>query len=360
LNDPSAEKDLDEVSSSIARKLDSARESLLIKAAWFGVGDNPYFPVGLTDLAGYADALGELSSGGFDVELTILTNSRALTAEGLSQIAKLPVAADVREWTQGAESALLREALVSFLPVNAQGFSVAKSLNRAVTALSNGCQVLSAGYPLYAALEPLIYRDPGQLVTDVARGSLRFSAETMSLYRGMIASFASAECEAKRLAEFLGRLKPRVHPRPLPLMVVHGHSTRIETHAIIRKLDGLSVASPYCSAALDFDVVFRGSSKRLQMLVSRKAASRLRLRARQQSQPLGDHLCVLQDGDDIQAVQRAGDWSKEPLPFQLVTYSSTMQQIRARLADAFGPGRTIFSEVSPLPFSLATQAPIIP
>ena len=138
LNDPSLDHEIGELPDLITRKADLARDSMLIRAAWFGVGDNPYFPVGLADLAAYAETLGELRTQGFAIDLTILTNRRALTADGLSLITQLPIKARVEEWTESAERDLLRDALVTFLPVNARGFSAAKSLNRAVTALSAG------------------------------------------------------------------------------------------------------------------------------------------------------------------------------------------------------------------------------
>ena len=188
------------------------------------------------------------------------------------------------------------------------------------------------------------------LVADVVGGSLRFSARTMSEYRRLIARVASAQTEAQRLAEFLRRLKPQASCRSRPLRLVHGQLTRIETHGMIRAVDGLSIASPYCSAALDFDVMFRGVPSRLQMLVSRSASSRLLPNVRQQLTRAGDYLCVVDERADHPNPSEARDWSKESIPFQLATYGSTMKEIQRRLTEAFGPGKTIFSEVSQLPF----------
>jgi hypothetical protein len=355
LNDPSPEDDIDKLSGLIARKLAHARDNLRIRVSWFGVGDNPYFSVGLADLAAYGTALGELARSGFEVELTILTNRRSLTSNGLALIGKLPVAAQIREWSESAEADVLRETLVAFLPVNAQGFSAAKSLNRAVTALSYGCQILSMGYPLYAALEPLIYRDPRELAVDVGGGSLRFSSQTMSQYRTKIGLFASAAREAERLGEFLGSLKPQARRRLFPLSVVHGQSTRVEIHRLVRAVSGLSVASPYTSAGFDFDVLFRGGPTGLQMLVSRTASRSLLPHVRHQSKRVGDYLCLAETDCDLR-VPEVGEWSKEPVPFQLATYSETMEQIQRRLANAFGVGRMIISETSPLPLGPAPKA----
>jgi hypothetical protein len=262
VNDPAPMDNFDRAAAIADRKAAQARDSRQIQVCWFGVGDNPYFPVGLTDLAAYANALPELSRTGFDVRLTVVTNERALSADGLAMLRRLAVSTEICEWSEEAEKAALDEALVAFLPVSAQPFSVAKSLNRAVTALSAGCQVLSAGYPLYAALDPLIYRDPARTLEDLAAGALRFSAGSDATYRRVLDACASAQAEAGALAGFLAKLVPQSVADARPLCLIHGHSTRLEAHNFVRTANGLSVASPYCPAPFDFDVLFRAASIR--------------------------------------------------------------------------------------------------
>jgi hypothetical protein len=357
LNDPAARHDTGGLSALIRQKAKLAVDSMCVRVAWFGVGDNPYFEVGLADVGAHAEALTDLQRHGLRVELTILTNKRALSADGLSLLAQLPVASRVEEWTETGERELLRDALVAFLPVNAGAFSVAKSLNRAVTALSSGCQVLSVGYPLYEPMGELIYRRASELLADLLAGSLRFSAPAMVEYRRLLDRLASAETEARRLAAFLAELKPKAGTRRQPLRLVHGQTTRIEAHGMIRAVKGLSVASPYCSAVLDFDVLFRGAFPGLEMLVSRKTASRLLQGKLRQSNGSGDYLLVPDErggGENRQAVR---DWRLDPVPFQLATYGNAMAEIQRRLAATFGPGRTIFSELSPFPFALASAVP---
>jgi hypothetical protein len=359
MNDPGPEQDLDRLAISIDRKLTLARDQRLIRVAWFGVGDNPYFSAGLSDLAAHGVALRELIRHGFSIELTVLTNRRALTAQGLSLVNQLPVPTRVEEWGERAERHLLDQADVVFLPVNARNFSAAKSLNRAVTALARGCQVLSVGYPLYSALDNLIYRDPLELVADFAEGSMRFSAAAMGEYRHKMESLASAMTEAEALAHFLGGISSQASGRrPSLLKLVHGQSTRMEAHKLARSVSALSVASPFCTAAFEFDVVFRGASNGLEMLVSRAAAERLRPDLRHRLKRSGRYFRVDRGGDEPESGARAADWSTAPVGFQLARYSSTMKQIEETLADSFGPGRTIFSEVSPLPFATAPRSAV--
>ena len=360
MNDPAPSESFDVASAVSERKLARARDSREIRICWFGVGDNPYFPVGLTDLAAYASILPALSRTGFDVRLKVVTNERALSADGLAMLRRLPLATEIEEWTEESEQEALLDAFVAFLPVSAQRFSVAKSLNRAVTALSAGCQVLSAGYPLYEALDPLIYRDALTLLQDMERGSMRFSAGSGSTYRRVIEKCASAETEARTLARFLHDLSRQSPVDPRPVCLIHGHSTRLETHNFVQQVNGLSVASPYCAAPFEFDVIFRGARSGLKMLVSKSASKRLLPQVRTKAEP-GERV----KGRQYLQITGSGfangngrdwtHWEKAPIPFQLATYRESMGLIERAVTNAFGPCRTFVSETRPLPFPLVEQ-----
>lgn len=360
MNDPAPANGFGAASAIAERKARQARDNRQIRVCWFGVGDNPYFPVGLPDLAAFGTILAALSRTGFDVRLTVVTNERALSADGLAMIGRVPIRTEIREWSEAAEQQALENALVTFLPVSAQRFSVAKSLNRAVTALSAGCQTLSAGYPLYQALDPLIYREPANLLRDLERGTMRFGAASEEQYRRVIESCASAESEASALAAFLSGLTPQSRADPRPLCLIHGHSTRQEAHHFVRQVNGLSVASPYCSAALDFDVLFRGDRSGLKMLVAKSAASRLLPGVRGTAAPADRrtgkrYLRISGSGSPAGESPPWLRWERAPIPFQLATYRESMRLIDRGLTEAFGPCRTFVSEPRPLPFPLIGQ-----
>jgi hypothetical protein len=236
----------------------------------------------------------------------------------LALIARLPMACRVREWSEAVEREVLSESLVAFLPVAAQSFSAAKSLNRAVTALAHGCQILSVGYPLYAGLNPLIYREASALLADLASSTLRLSHDNMEVYRQKLTVVGSAKTEALKVAKFLRGLKPSPRESQDRLCVVHGSSTRIEVHKLAQAVGGLSVAGPYCSAKLDFDAVFRGLPPDMEMSVGSRSA-------------------------------RA--WHQAPLGYQLATYPAVTREVRRQLENAFGPLRLIVSETSRVPLS---------
>jgi hypothetical protein len=360
MHDPAPAESFDLIASALERKLADANDRREILVCWFGVGDNHLFPVGLTDLFAYASVLPILSRTGFDVRLKVVTNSRALTADGLSMLGRLPVRTEIEEWSEDAETNALQEALVAFLPVGTQRFSIAKSLNRAVTALSAGCQVLSVGYPLYDRLVPLIYRSAEALLNDLELGSLRFSVASQTEFRRIIDTCASAGNEAVSLARFLQSLEPQSHSNAGPLCLIHGQSTRQDAHKLIRQVGGLSVASPYFSTATDFDVLFRGARSGLKMLVAQSIASKLlpqvRARAKRRERINGRrYLQICTAGTPNGQAPEWLDWENAPIPFQLVTYGQSLDLMRRALNAAFGPCRTLVSEVAPLPLPLAGQ-----
>jgi hypothetical protein len=355
VNDPAPRANGAELCEVLAAKLAKARRELKLRVAWFGVGDNPHFRVGISDLAAHGAVLQTLASGGMDVELTVLTNARALTAEGLAFIRQMPVRTHVIEWTEEGEREHLATAFACFLPVNAQRFSAAKSLNRAVTALSAGCQVISAGYPLYASLGDLIYRDPLSLLSDLRRGSMKHSPAGLDKFHAILDAFASAPNEADRLSKFLGQLQTPSQTDSGPIALVHGHATSGAAHKSVRALNGLSVGSPYCAAELGFDVMFRPSRDQLVMLISDQASKRIPASIRPPLQPTRNianrRFWIVPEGGEVQGDSQLARWDSAPLPFQLATYESTMAQIAERLENAFGPCRIFISESSPLPFT---------
>lgn len=261
MNDPFEAFDTPTLAEKLARKAKSVRETGFLQVAWFGMGDNPHFPVGLSDLVAFSGELATLRGQGLDIRLKISTNRRAMTSEALTALRRLPVPFEVGEWSEEAEIALLEESYAAFLPVSGQPFSTAKSLNRAVTALAAGVQVLSAGYPLYACFDALIYRSGAELARDAKRGAARLQAASASGLADALAQFASPASEADRFAGFLRAMAPRawrrsgtkVAGRPVAA-VIHGRDSGADYHAFARRLGALSIGTPLSLQKLDYDV----------------------------------------------------------------------------------------------------------
>jgi hypothetical protein len=259
LNDTAERIGPDAIRAAAERKLAALRQSGLLRVGWFGMGDNPYFPVGLHDLARFGDALAALCGHGFDVALSIATNRRALTPPALAALSRLPVPFEIVEWSEAAERRILDEALVCVLPVGAQPFSVAKSLNRAVTCLTGGAQVLSLGYPLYDRLSAFIYRDPAAFVADLRAGKLAVRGETLPALAAALHQWADPDAEAQRLADFLASLPGRrgaTVPRTPRLAVVHGQASGRDRHLFARRMGAVSAASPFARQNLKYDIRF--------------------------------------------------------------------------------------------------------
>lgn len=120
--------------------------------------------------------------------------------------------------------------------------------------------------------------------------------------------------------------------------------------------DGLSVASPCCTARLGFDVVFKAIPGGLSMRVSDKARRRLAPSFADKLSPVADPAGgkFLELADDYAPSRTAAvpiADSNLPLTFQLATYSRWMEEIRTRVTAAFAPSRVIVAETSPLPFA---------
>ena len=170
---------------------------------WFGIGDNPYFNVGINDLSNYSNALFQINKLSPLINLTILTNERALTAKNLTRISRLPMHANLDIWTESKEINALKDAHLAFMPVSHQRFSIAKSTNRCLTALTYGCQVLSNGFDLYSDFSNLIYQSTRDFAEDFKKSNLRFNQDTMSIFESICLNAFDCEAEVDKFLAFM-------------------------------------------------------------------------------------------------------------------------------------------------------------
>lgn len=279
MNDPADQFDNNRILETVHKKIKYVQQTRQLNVAWFGMGDNPNFSVGLSDLIAFSDELAGLRGYGYHVRLEILTNRRALTPENLSRLHTLAVPYTIDEWSEAGEKELLSRNLLCFLPVNAQNFSTVKSLNRAVTALTSGTQILSVGYPLYEAFAPFVYRNAAEFMDDLMAGTLRFSEQTRSEWISALNKLADIGHEATALVDFLSNLVNSRNTSSTSNMtaVVHGKETLGDIHKYAQQMGGLSIASPFTVAALNYDLRFVYSSDGLglDMLISKKKESLL-------------------------------------------------------------------------------------
>ena len=170
---------------------------------WFGIGDNPYFNVGLNDLANYSNSLLQIRKILPAVNFTILTNERALTAKNLMKISRLPIQPKLDIWTESKEISYLVKSHLAFMPVSHQKFSIAKSSNRCLTALTYGCQVLSNGFDLYSDFTELIYRSTRDFLEDYKNSSFKFNLDTIPVFESLCDNFYDSGSEVNNFFKFL-------------------------------------------------------------------------------------------------------------------------------------------------------------
>lgn len=279
--DPTVALDKAALASQAEHKIRRISNSKIINMVWFGIGDNPFFPVGLQDLTSrqVSSELGRFKSRGWTLDLVIATNARALDVLGLEQLRRLPVDFHIREWSEDVEHEVLNQAQVAILPVSSQGFSKAKSLNRALTALEHGCQVLSLGEPLYAELDAFIYRSVDEMTADLALGSARLNRHSVPKLESLLARTAHPQKLASEFvsASLAALSKNKTARSDVHMVLVHGRETTIQLHKAVSKSGGLSVRSPYATTAWNFPIRFDIEDARVLMRASTKICEQFNL-----------------------------------------------------------------------------------
>lgn len=348
MNDPSPPIDRDRLLATLDTKRQRVLADHVVDICWFGMGRNPHFPIGLRDLGAFGSMLASFAEHGIHARLTVLTNLAALDAENISLINRLPLPVVVEPWTEAREAEVLDSATIAFIPVNAQNFSIAKSLNRAWTALSAGCQVLSAGYPLYAPLQSLIYRDVAALLHDIRAGNARLGPDTIDRLFELHDELADAPNEAASLTAFLAALPPPVRSEPRLLALVHGGSTSGAVHKFAVANDALTIRSPHSSADFAHDVMFTADrpGDQLTVLVGEKAQAIARQRRPLRLQPVTfDSLPGYRalEGTAVPA-NPGGNWSGFCPAAQLAASTAAARDMLATLNDLFGRIEVVWSE----------------
>ena len=274
--DPAGGVDVQQLEFVVARKLSELTTANNLRVLWFGIGDNPYFPVGIRDLVAFGAELTRLAGGNRDVSLRILTNKRALNTSGLAMLRHLSVPYTIEEWTAEREQQELVAAHVCFLPVSVQPFAQVKSLNRAVTALTAGCQVLAAGFPLYNKLHEYIYSSADELLADLNQGEPRLRPQSLAGFIGRIGELANAYRGAEKMFGLIADLAksvgasdaglpgpalvediwPPAAKFPVDVAVVHGAQPDFKIHKLLQRFNGVSVKSPSCREDWNFGIRF--------------------------------------------------------------------------------------------------------
>jgi hypothetical protein len=205
----------------------------------------------------------------------------------LTRLGKLPVPYKLDIWSLQGEREALERALVSFIPVNGQAFSRAKSYNRALTAISAGTQVLSPGFPLYRELAPAIYSDSLSLLYDLEDGRCRITAQSVAEVIQATSKVSEVGSVADELYQFLfglmyedddgqtrrgGRVIPRRGP-PRREALIYGIQYEGLMIRAARAAGILQVKTPFAQRERAYDIEFaHRRGRQLEVWMSPKLA----------------------------------------------------------------------------------------
>ncbi len=120
---------------------------------WFGNHGAPHARFGMLDLLEIRDALERVAKE-FDVEMVVISNHRAKYEE---QIRPLQIPTRYFEWTSQMVDQWLDKADVVVVPNTLDEFSICKSANRSVMAVSRGVPVVATPTPALNPLAPYIH-----------------------------------------------------------------------------------------------------------------------------------------------------------------------------------------------------------
>jgi hypothetical protein len=362
IGDPLEEFDPASVERMVVAKAARMRARRHISAVWFGMGDNPFFPVGVTDLVAQAAELARFRRFGWSIDLTVLTNMRALNAAGLGRLRRLPVSVDIREWSEEREAAALQEADLAFIPVNAQSFSRAKSMNRAITALCRGAFVLSHGYPLYEPLHPFIYRSAQELATDLEREEPKLRSDTIPRLRAVLmevanplsAAVAFVEAARRAVAKNVGSGRCSAG-NTAPLCLIHGLVSSRDNHRLAKRFGGISVKSPFCNRNTNFQIRFDVAEDTLDVLVAEKTVDAISAELRQHmthATTVHDHVFMRVPPDALGLRRTLPLRSVESphLPVQLSAYRTILDEVVAACGKLLPGSPVLVSENNDLAY----------
>ena len=345
------------------QKVEQARSTRSIDLLWFGIGDNPFFPVGLTDLAACEGELATMQRLGWTVRLRILTNRRPFEGAGGEVLRRFGLGFELIEWSEEREREELAAASVAIIPVNGQAFSRAKSLNRAVTALAAGCQVLNPGYPLYERLGEFVYRSTEQLLDDLSAGRCRLGAASIDELAATLAVLAdpskaasSFVAEAQAALERLSFRKRAAGP----VCLLHGRASPIAAHKAVGAIGGYSVKTIFCKAGWNFPIRFESEHGEIVMRLTPQIAEKFGVPLRDAgARRLGIFDLVLADteGMGVPALRITLSDCSNPV-LDLVIYEDVMRFAQQCCAAAFPGADILISDTSI--FARRPVTPVLP
>lgn len=139
----------------LSKRLSAQSSESLFRLVWFGNSGGGFVNGGMEDVLGLRSVLETLRQS-YPISLTIVSNSRAMF-DRLCAGWALPVFYE--EWHPHTISRVLSLHGISLIPIQKTPFTMAKTANRVVTAMTHGLLVLADQIPSYTAYESHVLFD---------------------------------------------------------------------------------------------------------------------------------------------------------------------------------------------------------
>ncbi|MFY1666482.1 glycosyltransferase [Pseudomonas sp. Pseu.R1] len=141
--------------STVPREEQTVASPNAARLLWFGNHGADYADFGMMDLLRIKTDL-EVIAQEYDVELVVISNNRE---KYLTYIKPIAIASRYIEWTPTIVEAEMSKATLALIPNSRDEFSICKSANRSVHALTNGLPVVATSTPSLSPLQGSICID---------------------------------------------------------------------------------------------------------------------------------------------------------------------------------------------------------
>ncbi|NEO57259.1 MAG: glycosyltransferase family 4 protein [Okeania sp. SIO3B5] len=248
------------------KKWSSLNDKLIF--TWFGISGNPFYRAGLIDLIESVRRIANLFrqlEPIYQCKLVICTNDNPEIVKVLEVMRSHSIPTYFQLWEPDSFEVLMSETHCVLIPTNNSPFVIAKTHNRASTALMSGCLVLVDDHPEYNKLLPYVYQNWSIFASDILNLKGEQIIGKLKKAQEFLISAYSTEKFASQLATFLGNelVKSRENSNSnnsldsnfLPVFLV-GKNSGGPKIKLARMLNYLCVGSKLIRPTLNYDIEF--------------------------------------------------------------------------------------------------------
>jgi hypothetical protein len=240
---------------------------------WFGISGNPYYKAGLMDLIESVRRIANLFrqlEPIYQCRLVICTNNNPEIVKVLEVMRSHSISTSFQLWEPDTFEILMSQTHCVLIPTNNTPFVMAKTHNRASTALMSGCLVLVDDHPEYNQLVPHVYKNWSTFASDLLTFNKEQIINKLKKAQDFLIDLYATEKSAKKLANFLRNelikntesinSNNSLESNLLPIFMAGKDSGGPEIK-LARKLNYLCVGSKLINPNLNYNVQFGISNK---------------------------------------------------------------------------------------------------